>query len=389
MSEAKKRRDYGDGSLYFRDSDNRWVGSFYHDGERKYVYGSVGGKKEEARQKLKAAMKQAEAGTLVASNKQTVATFLGYWLSVKKLPLKPGAYATYASYVNVHMVPHLGRIQLQKLTRHHVQRFVNALFDEEDLEPGTIQTAYTILNVAMSDAVEWQMLAANPCKAVSLPRVESRDYTVLNREQAQALIAFLDGHALEALVTVALATGMRRGELLCLKWSDVDLERGHMYIQRSLTFINGQGYKEVTPKTKSSKRHITLPRFALETLKRHRTAQVKVRLESATWTDPDLVFPTKTGKYIPTSTLQREFRLILERAELPPMRFHDLRHTCATLLLSQGISPKVVQELLGHSSIKITMDRYGHVIPGMQETAMIAYDTLFTLNDIKEKANLV
>lgn len=387
MSEAKKRRDYGEGSLYFKRGDNRWVGSFYHNGERKYVYGSVGGKKDEARQKLKEAIKQAEAGTLVASNKQTVATFLEYWLSVKKLPLKPGAYATYASYVNVHMVPHLGKIQLQKLARHHVQRFVNTLFNEEDLEPGTIQTAYTILNVAMSDAVEWQMLAANPCRAVSLPRVESRDYTVLNREQAQALIASLDGHALEALVTVALATGMRRGELLCLKWSDVDLERGHIYVQRSLTFINGQGYKEVTPKTKSSKRHITLPRFAIETLKQHRTSQHITRIDAQVWAELDLIFPAKAGKYIPTSTLQRTFRLLLERAGLPIMRFHDLRHTCATLLLSQGISPKVVQELLGHSSIKITMDRYGHVIPGMQETAMAAYDTLFTLNDTKEKAN--
>jgi integrase len=387
MSEAKKRRDYGEGSLYFKKGDNRWVGSFYHNGERKYVYGSVGGKKEEARQKLKAAIKQAEAGTLVASNKQTVATFLEYWLSVKKLPLKPGAHSTYTSYVKVHMVPHLGRIQLQKLSRHHIQHFINSMFEEDDLEPSTIQTAYTILKAAMNDAVEWQMIAINPCQSISLPRVESLDYMVLNREQAQTLKASLVGHWHEALITVALATGMRRGELLCLKWSDVDVERGHIYVQRSLSYINGEGYKEVPPKTKSSKRHITLPRFAVETLKQHRTTQCIARLEARTWTELDLVFPGKAGKYVPTSTLQREFRLVLERATLPIMRFHDLRHTCATLLLSQGISPKVVQELLGHSSIKITMDRYGHVIPGMQETAMAAYDTLFTLNDTKEKAN--
>jgi integrase len=382
-AEKKPRRNYGNGSIYFRKSDNRYVGSFYHDGERKYVYGSVGGKKEEVKQKLKESMRQAEQGTLVASNKQKVSEYLEHWLSVKKIPLKAGTYATHSTFVHSQMIPHLGKIQLQRLSKNHVQHFIKVMLEEEDLEPSTIHTIYTILSSAMNDAVESQLLSANPCKKVVLPHVEDRDYQVLDSEQVQTLLTALVEHPLEGLITLALATGMRRGELLGLKWSDIDMERGRLRVQRTVIRINGQGYLENTPKTKGSRRTITLTRSALDALKEHRKRQLQERLQPAEWNNElDLVFPGRNGKYFPFPTLAEQFARVLTLAGLPKMRFHDLRHTCATLLLSMSISPKVVSELLGHSSIKITMDRYGHVIPGMQETAMNQYDVLLKRRDV-------
>lgn len=370
----RPRRDHGDGSLYFRESDGRWVGSFYHEGQRKYVYGSVGGKKAEASRKLKEAMQKAEQGTLVASNKQTMAEYLTYWLSVKKLPHKPNTDATQTSMTRAHLIPHFGKLQLQKVARHHVQQFVKDLLEEDGLKPSTIHTIFGILHTALDDAVSWQLLALNPCEHVTLPRRNERDYIALSREQVQAFQQSLQGSSIEVLITLAIATGMRRGELLALKWSDIDLARGKLRVQRSVSRITGEGYKEVTPKTKASKRTISLTASMCEALKEHRHKQKEMRVKAAEWNDLDLVFPSERGNHMRFASLFNRFKRELQKAGLPKeMRFHDLRHTCATLMLGMGISPKIVSEVLGHSSITITMNLYGHVIPGMQELAMERY----------------
>lgn len=370
----KPRRDYGEGSLYHRESDNRWVGSFFHNGERKYVYGSVGGKKSEALKKLKEAKAKADAGQLVASNKQKVAEYLEHWLSAKEMPRKINTNRTQSSHVRCNIIPSIGHIHLQKLTRQHVQQMIKDLV-EDGLEPSTIHSVYTIFNTAMNDAVEWQFLAVNPCKHIALPRVEDRDYLVLTQEQVQTFLQSLKGSPIEAMVTLALATGMRRGECLALKWSDIDLAKGRLRVQRNLVFVRGEGYREISPKTKSSKRTITLTQTACEVLKEHKRKQSEDQLHAPAWQDLDLVFPRENGSHMAYTTLTMRFKRALKTAGLPPeFRFHDLRHTCATLLLSMGAAPKVVQELLGHSSIRTTLDLYGHVIPGMAESVMEKYD---------------
>jgi integrase len=377
MKEKKPRRDYGDGSIYHRESDNRWVGSFYHDGERKYVYGSVGGKKEEVKQKLKEAQKQAEQGTLVASNKQRVSEYLEYWLGVKKLEIKDNTYQNYSNSIRVQLIPVLGKLQLQRLTTSHIQGCINQLISKPR-KPSTIHLAYTILKAALEDAIEWKLIGTNPCKGVVVPRMEREELQVLNTEQVQVLLAAARGTDMEGLITLALATGLRRGELLGLKWSDVDFEKGVIRVQRTLVFINGEGYKEVSPKTKTSRRSITLTGFAIMALRAHRTRQIQARWQAPAWENKDLLFPDTTGGYMCFSTLQRHFKLLLEQAELPIIHFHSLRHSCATFLLKMKVPPKVVQEILGHSSIVITMDVYGHVIPGMQDDAMQQYNALLS-----------
>lgn len=380
------RRDYGDGSLYQRKSDGRWTGSFrLPDGTRKSVYAPLdNNKKEIARALLKEAKMKAERGELLATTKQTLSEYLEYWLSVKKLAIKGTTYLHYSSHLRSRVIPAIGKIKLQKLTTAQIQGCINTMVLAK-MKPGTIRLIYVILNEALADAIKWKLLVANPCAGVVMPRKEDDELQVLTTEQCVRLLDVARGTDMEGLVTLALATGLRRGELLGLKWSDVDFERGCLRVQRTLVYVNGDGYKEVSPKTKSGKRSITLTGFALMALREHRTKQLEARVQASIWQDKDLLFPTATGMYMSSSTLLRQFSLLLEHAGLPHIRFHDLRHSCATLLLKMKVPPKVVQEILGHSSIVITMDTYGHVLPGMQEEAMEDYDALFSASEAPEK----
>ena len=370
------RRTYGDGSLYFRDSDKRWVGSFYHEGERKYVYGSVGGKKDEARHKLREAMQKAEAGTLVASHKQTLADYLTYWLNVKKLEIKPSSYVQYCSHVHAKIVPALGKVTLQKLTHTHVQQFINAMAAQQ-AKPGSIRMTYAVLNMALKKAVKWKYVSENACTGITLPRLEDSERVYLSPEQAQALLQTVAGHRLSTIITLALATGLRRGELLGLKWQDINFKDGILQVKRTLIYVNGEGHKEVEPKTKKSKRTIKVPTFALEALKAHRKEQWKARTLATEWEERDLVFPNQDGGYVSFASFQRHWSQVLVQSGLPhEMHFHDLRHSAATLLLRMGIAQKVVQEILGHTTGKMT-EKYLHVLPAMREDASAAMDRLF------------
>lgn len=356
-------------------ADGRYSRSFrLADGTRKYVYGTS---RAEVDRKLAEARRQAETGTLVRASNQRLAEYLSYWISIKRLTIKPGTEIQYRSRMQAHLIPALGAIPLQKLTRAQVQRFIGDLVDE-GLAPGTIQKQYQLLSMALSDAVEWQLLSVNPCgRGIKLPRMEGiTEVQVLDEAQAQLLLRTVVGTDLEALVTLALATGLRYGELCGLKWGDIDWERGVLRVQRMLRYLNGVGYVETTPKTKSSKRSIILASFALEALQMHRTHQKAQRIQvgPAAWENRDLVFCNSKGGYLSHTSVLRHFKQMLEEAQLPPMRFHDLRHSMATLLLKMRVPAKVVQEILGHASIKTTMDKYGHVLAGMQDDAIADLD---------------
>jgi len=200
----------------------------------------------------------------------------------------------------------------------------------------------------------------------------------LTAEEAQRLLAVAKGHRLEALLTVALTTGMRRGELLALQWKDIDWKGGSLQVRRSVNRYAGQGFKVSEPKTKQSRRKIALPLFVLEALKGHRTRQLEERLQAGTaWEDHGLVFSNIYGNFLNPSHLGTDFHKLLKKAKLPMVRFHDLRHTAASLLLKMNVSPKMVQEILGHSDIEMTLGIYSHVLPGMHEEAMDKMDQLF------------
>ncbi len=198
----------------------------------------------------------------------------------------------------------------------------------------------------------------------------------MSQEQARILLAAARGDRLEALYVLAVSAGLRQGELLGLRWQDVDLESGTLSVRRQLTRSKENGLRFTELKSKKSRRSIRLATSAIEALRRHRSAQNEERLRlGRLWKDQDLVFANRTGAPLDVGNLTNySFRPLLERAELPRIRFHDLRHTCATLLLSRNVNPKIVQEMLGHANISETMDTYSHVLPSMQETAVSAME---------------
>ena len=234
-----------------------------------------------------------------------------------------------------------------------------------------------ILHKALDQAVKWKLIARNVCDDVSLPCQARHERQSLIKEQAQTLLEVAKGHRLEGLLTVALATGMRKGELLSLKWQDINFDDMSLQVRRTVGKFKG-GYKESEPKTLSSRRKVMLPQFVIDALKQHRLHQIEARLQVGTvWIDRDLVFCNTNGDYFPLTSLDYQFHKLLQEAGLPRIRFHDLRHSAATILLTMGIHPKLVQELLGHSQIHMTLDTYSHVLPSMQREMMNKLNDVF------------
>jgi len=213
---------------------------------------------------------------------------------------------------------------------------------------------------------------------VKPPRIVSREVTPLTLEQARALLSSVREHRLEELLTVAVVTGMRRGELLALRWSNIDFERRTLLVLHTVDYIPKYGYVETEPKTKAGKRLVSLPHFLVDMLKQHRLQQLEQRLKQGdAWENRDLVFPDLRGGYFNPNYLLRVFKKLLNEAGLPHMPFHDLRHSAATILLSMGVNIKVVQELLGHSDISITLGTYAHLLPPMQQEVVEKWDDEF------------
>jgi integrase len=235
-----------------------------------------------------------------------------------------------------------------------------------------------VLHKALDQAVADNLIPRNPVAGVKSPQVRREEIKPLSPEQARLFLrtAAQIGDRLEALYAVAIHCGLRQGELLALKWEDVDVEASTLQVRRSLSGTSGGQPTFTAPKTAKSRRQVRLTTGDMEALMRHRKRQLKERLKVAgLWRDHGLVFTTRTGTPLNRHNLcQRSFKPLLKKVGLSGIRFHDLRHTCATLLLTRGIHPKIVQELLGHSTIAITLDTYSHVLPGMGDAAAGAMD---------------
>jgi len=368
-----KRRGKGEGSIYYDKKNDRYVGSFYtQEGKRKYVYGKT---EKVAREKLRATQRAEEQGLLVAGPKQTLRQFLEHWLeNVHKPRIRVSTYVYYHSMVHKHILPELGHLQLRNLKPEHVEAFY-ARMEKEGLSAGTVNLMHGVLHKALEQAVRRGMIPRNVCDLVSPPRLATREAQPLTTDQAHKLLEVVRGHQLEAALTLALVTGIRRGELLGLRWQDIDFEKKSLQIRRTLSYLTGHGFKESEPKTAASRRKIILPKFVLDVLKRYRAQQKEIRLKvGPAWQDHDLVFCNGHGGFLRPDRLVEMFHTLLKDAGLPHMRFHDLRHSAATLLLSMGVAAKVVQEILGHSRIGVTLDTYSHVLPGMQQDAMEKWD---------------
>jgi integrase len=284
-------------------------------------------------------------------------------------------------YLDNHIIPALGHMQSQKLTPQRVQAFYSHM-QQEGLSAKSVSNIHGLLHKALDQAVRWGLVPRNVCDAVSLPKQARHEIQPLNEEQARRLLVSARGHSLEGMITLAVTTGMRSGELLALKWRDINLDNRSLHIQRSMGYIPGKGYLEFETKTPKSRRKIVLPPFVCEALKQHRTRQLEARLIAGErWQDRDLVFCNMYGGYFDPAHLRQRFDKLLKEAGLPDVRFHDLRHSTATILLSIGVPAKVVQEILGHGQISMTLDTYSHVLPDMQQQAMDKMHKLFQQDD--------
>lgn len=376
------KRGNSEGSIYpVRDKDGKvkgYRGAYtVHTAsgvKRRYLSGRT---RSEVSQKLTKAMSDRDGGLVFEAGTLTVGEYLDRWLtdSVRDT-VRGSTFDCYEVAVRRHIKPALGRVKLSKLTPAHVQGLYRDRLDS-GLAPASVNKLHVVLHKALKQAVEWNMIPRNATEAAKAPRPNHKEIHPLDREQVRALLqaASEADNRLETLYVLAVTSGMRQGELLALKWEDVDLDEGVIHIRRTLT-RNGGRISLGKPKTPKSRRSVRLTAAAVEALKAHLSRQMEeMKRLGDLYQDQGLIFTTETGAPInPSNLRQRSFNKLLKRAGLPQIRFHDLRHTCATLLLGRNVNPKIVSEMLGHANISITLDTYSHVLPNMQESAIRALE---------------
>ncbi|MCL4371102.1 MAG: site-specific integrase [Chloroflexi bacterium] len=377
----------GEGTLYKRP-DGRWCGQ--------YVVGWVGGKprritvvadtKHEADRLLSAKKRDHAEGRLAPPQRQTLAEYVAWWLAnVAANRLRPRTLQSYERTLALHCLPYLGGLRLQQLAPRDLQTLY-----AERLASGagarTVQYLHAVLHRALHDAERLEMVGRNAADRADPPQVEREEAPTLDLEQGRALLAAVRDTPAEGLVALALLTGLRQGELLGLRWSDVDWTVPQIAVQRTLSWVLGRGPICVPPKSKNSRRLVPLVPQAVEALRRARIRQNEQRLAAGPeWQDGDLVFSTRSGRPLSPRNVRRDwFGPALERAQLPPVRFHDLRHTAASLLLSLGVALTTVQRILGHANIGITADTYGHLLPGMATEAMRLYGEALSADELQQ-----
>jgi len=340
--------------------------------KRKTVYGKT---HADVAAKLANALADREGGLTFDAGNQTVGDYLDRWLydSVRDT-VRKGTFERHEQIIRLHIRPFLGSIRLKALSPAHVQGFYREKLDS-GLSPATVHKIHAVLHKALDQAVGWSLVPRNATEVVTPPRPASEEIRPLDSEQVRALLEAASGERFEALYVLAIHTGLRQGKLLGLKWDDVDLEDGLIRVRRTLTRHRGSLLLG-EPKTKRSRRTVRLTEPAVDALSDHLARQL-VQIESLgdLYRDQGLVFATQKGTLVNPSNLRKcSFAPLLEKAGLPRIRFHDLRHTCATLLLARNVNPKIVSEMLGHATVAITLDTYSHVLPDMQDSATRALE---------------
>jgi integrase len=384
---ARKRRGRGEGGVY-RRADGQWVGSIslgYADSgkrKRKAVYGAT---KKEVMDKLDRFRAEARVGSLPGAGELTVGQLLDRWLESSKASTETRTFEERQRLVKNHLRPRLGGLKLAKVNALHVESFY-ADMARDGVGATTVRHVANVLGVAFSHACKLKLLPFNPAAAIQKPKAPKRQMLFLTPEQAKVLLDAARGQPCYPLLVLALATGCRQGELLALTWDDIDLAKGTLPVRRSLAQTDA-GFQLKEPKTAASRRTITLPDLAVSVLTEHKAAALKAGLLDAS------VFCTSTGNWLLKRNVYRSLRAVVRRANTPPgkvnkggrpkkgtlpkpkdnfemlklipakLRFHDLRHTVASILLSQGQSVRAVSQRLGHSNPALTLRVYAHCMP--------------------------
>ena len=385
------KRGNREGSIFQR-ADGRWcavVSLGWQNGRRarKYVYGAT---QAEIVERLTVARKAAKDGVLVLDERQTVAQYLKHWLQHCARPkVRPSTFRRYSDIVRLHIEPELGPTRLSKLTPQQVQTFLNRKCGSASasrakvgrptprgLSPRTVRHCHAVLRVALGQALRWGLLTRNVATLVDPPRTTHTEVQPFSPDEARRFLVAVEGNRLEALYTVALACGLRQGEALGLRWQDIDLDAGSLRVCHALQRVEGT-LTLVEPKTARSRRTVALPTIVVKALRAHRARQLEERLLAGRrWQEAGFVFTSTIGTPLDARNVQDAFKAVLTSAELRPQRFHDLRHGAASLLLAQGVQPRGVMEILGHSQIGITLNLYSHVMPELLREAADKMDAV-------------
>lgn len=332
-----------DGSV-FQLKDGRWRGVCQHEGKRKYVYGKT---KAEAKRKLRDVQRQVEQGAAVGTPNQTVEQFLQSWLNGHvRQSCKPKTQESYEETCRNRIIPHIGKRKLTALSVTHIQQMVNTL-QEQGLSQRTVQYAVGVLSRALNLAVEYGYLVRNPAEKVKV-RVEKHQIVALTPKQATRLLEATEGHRLHVLYRIAIYMGLRRGELLALRWTDIDFAKHTLRVRQA--------------KTQAGERVLPLSHEMVQCLQEHWEKLQEERIAlGVDWQEHGLAFPTSKGTPMTPRNLVRNFKYFLRKTGLPDVRFHDLRHTCASIMYEAGVPEVVISKMLGHSRVSVTMDIYTHL----------------------------
>ncbi|MFN2490127.1 MAG: tyrosine-type recombinase/integrase [Actinomycetota bacterium] len=346
-------------------------------GESKAKYGFGGYKTlKEAKAVEVRLLHDVQRGLYVEPTKQTLGQYLDEWVAAKRTRLKLSAWDSHRSNSDAHIKPRIGDIPLPKLSPAHLNRFYADLLEDGRKDGGgglsarTVRIVHATLHVALQDAVRWGRVARNVAQLADPPRQVRSEMHTWTAEQLRAFLDSVSEDRLAACYQLAATTGMRRGELLGLPWSDVDLMGGaRLHVQQALVVVNYQLHFSA-PKTARSRRSLALDPSTVTALRAHRARQLEERLAwEGAYQESGLVFTREDGAPLHPQSLSDAFERRVKAAGLPRIRLHDLRHTYATIALTAGVHPKVVSERLGHSNIGITLDTYSHVIPELAEEA--------------------
>lgn len=385
------RRGKGEGSIYRDPRNKQWIGMLdlgWQDGRR--VRKAIrGASRREVADKLARVRSDQQRGmTPPTDERTTVTTFLEGWVRDVRATVRPATFVCYEGHVRLHIVPRIGRLRLVDLSPAHVRAMLD--HGQAGRSARSVQLTHAVLRRALNQALRDGLVARNVAALVDAPRVRRDEVQPFDPDEARAFLAAARGDRLEALYTVAIALGLRQGEALGLRWQDVDLEAGSLTVARTLHRTprmlrspedagRGTRYVLAEPKTARSRRTLTMPGVVVAALREHRRRQLQDRmLAGFRWQEQSLIFTTSIGTPLDGRNVSHRFASLTAAAGLRRIRFHDLRHSAATLMLAQGVAPRVIMETLGHSQIGMTMDLYAHVIPALQREAADRMDALFT-----------
>jgi len=367
---SRNRRGKNEGTIYKRDNGS-WRAQISYSGKR---FSKDFHKKSDADFWLREIRAEIAHGRVLWGGSIPLGNFLMDWLGQHRSALREKTAHQYNSLILKHIQPFFGQTKIKDLTPIGVDKFYLAL-QENEVGIRTIHIIHHILHAALNNAVKYGLLTSNPTQGAALPTYRFDEMQVLNKEQINRFLSAARESTSYALYHLGIVTGMRMGELLGLKWSDIDFESGLISVQRQRQYVPGEGITLVEPKTRYGRRTIKIGETSLLILQAQKTALAeKKKCAGRRWQEMDLVFPNSVGKPGDPSNIRLEFNHILEKAGIPRIRFHDLRHTAATIYLNHRIPVIVVSHILGHSRPSVTLDLYGHVLSDMQAEAALVME---------------